>query len=73
MKCPYRPITTVSNNTYTNSSTTTTDFAECYHTQCPWYIPKSTRNNKTTEEEFCQRCLTEHLKAQALSKTNNKT
>ena len=34
MKCPYRPITTTTDNS------TTTEFAECYHNECPWYLPK---------------------------------
>ena len=36
MKCPYRPITITTDNS------TTTEFAECYYNECPWYLPERT-------------------------------
>ena len=58
MKCPYRPITTTTDNY------TTTEFAECYYNECPWYIPARTINyNSLTQLETCQRCHTENTQA----------
>ena len=57
MKCPYRPITTTTDNS------TTTEFAECYHNECPWYLPKKTINNDKMIYEGCQRCYMENTQA----------
>ena len=57
MKCPYRPITTTTDNS------TTIEFAECYHDECPWYLPASTINNDKMIHEDCQRCHTENTQA----------
>ena len=57
MKCPYRPITTTTDNS------TTTEFAECYHNECPWYIPARTIINDKMIHEDCQRCHTENIQA----------
>ena len=58
MKCPYRPITTTTDNS------TTTEFAECYYDKCPWYLPARTINyNGLTQLETCQRCHTENTQA----------
>ena len=57
MKCPYRPITTTTDNS------TTTEFAECYHNECPWYLPEKTINNDKMIHEDCQRCHTENTQA----------
>ena len=57
MKCPYRPITKTENNI------TTIEFAECYHDECPWYLPASTINNDKMIHEDCQRCHTENTQA----------
>ena len=57
MKCPYRPITTTTDNS------TTTEFAECYCDECPWYIPARTINNDKMIHEDCQRCHTENTQA----------
>ena len=52
MKCPYRPITKTTDNS------TTTEFAECYYNECPWYLPERTINNDKMIHEDCQRCYT---------------
>lgn len=67
MKCPYRTITKKENDI------TTIDFAECYYSLCPWYIPKSNDEHipKKYNKEDCQRCHTEHTKAMALNKFPN--
>lgn len=57
MKCPYRPITKTENNI------TTTKFAECYRMKCPWYTYESTINDDKIISEDCQRCHTEHARA----------
>ena len=57
MKCPYRPITTTTDNS------TTIEFAECYHNECPWYLPERTINNDKMIHEDCQRCHTENTQA----------
>ena len=57
MKCPYRPIITTTDNS------TTTEFAECYLNECPWYLPERTINNDKMIHEGCQRCHTEHTQA----------
>ena len=57
MKCPYRPITTTTDNS------TTTEFAECYGNECPWYLPARTINNDKIIHEDCQRCHTENAQA----------
>ena len=57
MKCPYRPITTTVDNS------TTTEFAECYYDECPWYLPARIINNDKMIHEDCQRCHTENTQA----------
>ena len=57
MKCPYRPITITTDNS------TTIEFAECYHNECPWYLPERTINNDKMIHEDCQRCHTENTQA----------
>ena len=58
MKCPYRPITITTDNS------TTTEFAECYGKECPWYIPEQTiKYNGLTQPETCQRCHMENTQA----------
>ena len=58
MKCPYRPITTTTDNS------TTTEFAECYYNECPWYLPERTiKSNGLIQLETCQRCHTENTQA----------
>ena len=57
MKCPYRPITTTTDNS------TTIEFAECYHNECPWYLPERTINNDKMIHEGCQRCYMENTQA----------
>lgn len=57
MKCPYRPIITTTDNS------TTTEFAECYYNECPWYIPARTIINDKMIHEDCQRCHTENIQA----------
>ena len=57
MKCPYRPITITTDNS------ATTEFAECYHNECPWYLPERTINNDKMIHEDCQRCHTENIQA----------
>ena len=57
MKCPYRPITITTDNS------TTIEFAECYHDECPWYLPERTINNDKMIHEDCQKCHTENTQA----------
>ena len=57
MKCPYRPITTTTDNS------TTIEFAECYYNECPWYLLESTINNDKLIHEGCQRCYMENTQA----------
>ena len=54
MKCPYRPITTTTDNS------TTIEFAECYGKECPWYVDAQVIGSKHYEIETCQRCHTEN-------------
>lgn len=57
MKCPYRPITTTTDNS------TTIEFTKCYYDECPWYLPARTINNDKMIHEGCQRCYTENAQA----------
>lgn len=57
MKCPYRPITKTEDNT------TTTEFAECYGKECPWYTYGVTTDDNKIVSEDCQRCHTENTQA----------
>ena len=57
MKCPYRPITTTTDNS------TTIEFAECYGKECPWYVDAQVIGSKHYEIETCQRCHTENTQA----------
>lgn len=61
MKCPYRPIITASDTAF--KKVTTTEFAECYYDECPWYSPKYAMSNGMSVDEFCQKCQTEHTQA----------
>ena len=47
MKCPYRPITSATDNS------TTTEFEEYYYNECPWYLPEKTINNDKIIHEEC--------------------
>lgn len=62
MKCPYRPITTTSKISIHGNSITTTEFAECYYRDCPWYKPETPINKYLVSFETCQRCHTENAK-----------
>lgn len=55
MKCPFRSIIKTENNI------TTTDYADCYNTECPWYCPETIRRQETSPE-MCQRVHYEHKK-----------
>ena len=57
MKCPYRPITTTTDNS------TTIEFAECYGRECPWYICAKTSDTNKIVSDDCQRCHTENTQA----------
>lgn len=57
MKCPYRTIAITTDNS------TTTEFAECYGKDCPWYTYEKCKNEDSITFEDCQRCHTEHTRA----------
>lgn len=72
MKCPYRPITITTNNSVVGSNTTKTEFAECYYSDCPWYVPEHYDiDTKKQIFEECKRCHTDNMKAKILCKHNN--
>lgn len=66
MKCPYRPVTKISENI------TTTDFSDCYGTECPWYCVEKIMYDKYTVPASCMRCCTEHTNAQNESERNRR-
>lgn len=52
MKCPYRTIKreTVDLTSGLGEPVTTTDFADCYGTECPFYKPPNYYGSLSTEE-----------------------
>lgn len=61
MKCPYRIITTerVESKDGLASPVTVQEFAECYGTECPYYMPErvvSSRSQLTAPEQ-CGRVI----------------
>ena len=63
MKCPYRPVTTTTNNSVVGGNTIKTEFAECYYSNCPWYLPECTTKYGKFNNESCQRCHMENTQA----------
>lgn len=64
MKCPYRITTITEVNSIAGINTVKTEFSECYHSDCPWYIAEHYDiDTKQQILECCQRCITEHIKA----------
>ena len=57
MKCPYRTITDTQK--CGNREITTTDFEECYGTECPFYVPEKRYSYNIFTAEYCGRAVEE--------------